>query len=115
MLPNKNKHNICLNFSQLLPDPHHRRYKTSIKWKNLNPTYNEEFHFETRPNELSTQSLYMTVWDKDYGKSNDYLGGLILGGAGSKGRRLKHWLDMIRYPDHRHEYWHNLTEEPLPE
>ncbi|XP_057651599.1 uncharacterized protein LOC130891082 isoform X6 [Diorhabda carinulata] len=98
---------------QLKPDPNHKKHKTSIKWKNLNPVFNEEFAFETRPTELSTQSLYVTVYDKDYGKSNDYLGGLILGGTGSKGLRLKHWMDMIRYPDHRHEQWHNLTEDVL--
>lgn len=98
---------------QLRPDPYHRKHKSSIKWKNLNPVYNEEFAFETRPTELATQSLYITVYDKDYGKSNDYLGGLIIGGTGSKGLRLKQWLDMIRYPDHRHEAWHNLTEDVL--
>lgn len=98
---------------QLRPDPYHRKHKTSIKWKELNPVYNEEFAFETRPTELATQSLYVTVFDKDYGKSNDYLGGLIIGGVGSKGRRLKHWLDMIKYPDHHHECWHNLSEEVL--
>lgn len=105
--------NLFPFYSQLRPDPNHRKYKTSVKWKNLNPVFNEEFAFETRPNELSTQSLYITVWDKDYGKSNDYLGGLILGGIGSKGQRLKHWLDMIKYPDHRHEMWHNLTEDQI--
>ncbi|KAL1489419.1 hypothetical protein ABEB36_014315 [Hypothenemus hampei] len=98
---------------QLKPDPYHRKHKTTVKWKNLNPVYNEEFAFETRPTELYLQSLYITVYDKDYGKSNDYLGGLILGGSGSKGQRLKHWLDMIRYPDHRHDQWHNLTEDVL--
>nr|XP_022906432.1 synaptotagmin-like protein 2 [Onthophagus taurus] len=97
----------------LRPDPHHRKHKTSIKWKELNPIFNEEFAFETRPTELSTQSLHIAVWDKDYGKSNDYLGGLVLGGMGSKGQRLKHWLDMIRYPDHKQERWHHLTEDPI--
>ncbi|KAK4877923.1 hypothetical protein RN001_010429 [Aquatica leii] len=97
----------------LRPDPYHKKHKTTIKWKNLNPNFNEEFAFETRLTELSTQSLFLTVWDKDYGKSNDYLGGLVLGGLGSKGQRLKHWLDMIHYPDHRHESWHNLTEDML--
>ncbi|XP_050311012.1 rabphilin-3A isoform X2 [Anthonomus grandis grandis] len=98
---------------QLKPDPCHKKHKTSVKWKNLNPVFNEEFAFETRPTELYMQSLYITVFDKDYGKSNDYLGGLILGGSGSKGQRLKHWLDMIRYPDHHHDQWHNLTEDIL--
>ncbi|XP_048521995.1 double C2-like domain-containing protein beta [Dendroctonus ponderosae] len=98
---------------QLKPDPHHRKHKTVVKWKDLNPVYNEEFAFETRPTELYLQSLQVTVFDKDYGKSNDYLGGLVLGGSSSKGQRLKHWMDMIRYPDHRHDQWHNLTEDVL--
>lgn len=98
------------NSRHLSPDPHHKKYKTSIKWKTLNPVFNEEFTFETRPNELTTQSLRLTVWDKDYGKSNDYLGGLILGSM-SKGKRLKHWLNVIKFPDHRHEAWHYLTED----
>ncbi|XP_065172910.1 rabphilin-3A [Atheta coriaria] len=94
----------------LRPDPYHRKHKTTTKRKCLNPVYNEEFAFESRPNELATQALHIAVWDKDFGKPNDYLGGLVIGGAGSKGQRLKHWLDMIHYPDHRHELWHNLTE-----
>ncbi|XP_044763277.1 rabphilin-3A isoform X2 [Coccinella septempunctata] len=96
---------------QLRPDPHRKKHKTTVKWKELNPVWNEQFAFETRPTELCTQSLYITVYDKDYGKSNDYLGGLVLGGLGSKGQRLKHWLDMIKYPDHHHKCWHNLSEE----
>ncbi|XP_048482459.1 rabphilin-3A [Plutella xylostella] len=91
------------------PDPYHKKHKTSIKWRNLNPVWNEEFLFETRPTELSRQNLTLTVWDKDYGKANDFLGSLVLG-ASSKGRRLKHWMDCIRFPDHRHEQWHSLTD-----
>jgi hypothetical protein len=45
-----------------------------VKWKNLNPVFNEEFVFETKMTELPKQALEITVWDKDYGKSNDYLG-----------------------------------------
>ncbi|KAL0818326.1 hypothetical protein ABMA28_008808 [Loxostege sticticalis] len=91
------------------PDPYHKKHKTSIKWRNLNPVWNEEFLFETRPTELSRQNLTLTVWDKDYGKPNDFLGSLVLG-ASSKGRRLKHWMDCIKFPDHRHEQWHSLTD-----
>ncbi|KAM3963831.1 rabphilin [Aphomia sociella] len=91
------------------PDPYHKKHKTSIKWRNLNPVWNEEFLFETRPTELSRQNLTLTVWDKDYGKPNDFLGSLILGFS-SKGRRLKHWMDCIKFPDHRHEQWHSLTD-----
>ncbi|XP_013167496.1 PREDICTED: rabphilin-3A [Papilio xuthus] len=91
------------------PDPYHKKHKTSIKWRNLNPVWNEEFLFETRPTELSRQNLTLTFWDKDYGKPNDFLGSLVLG-ASSKGRRLKHWMDCIKFPDHRHEQWHALTD-----
>lgn len=50
---------------QLKPDSH-RKFKTCIKWRNLNPVFNEEFFFEKlRPNELhDKQSLIITVWDK---------------------------------------------------
>lgn len=61
-------------FSRIKPDPSHRKYKTSVKWKNLNPVFNEEFVFDTKMTELPKQALEITVWDKDYGKSNDYLG-----------------------------------------
>ncbi|KAJ9582353.1 hypothetical protein L9F63_003313 [Diploptera punctata] len=97
---------------RLKPDPFHRKFKTAIKWKNLNPVFNEEFVFDTKMTELPKQALEITVWDKDYGKSNDYLGGLQLGWH-SKGERLKHWVDMIKFPDHKHEGWHNLGEDLL--
>ncbi|KAK6620624.1 hypothetical protein RUM43_010916 [Polyplax serrata] len=102
----------------LNPDPNHKKYKTSVKWKNLNPIFNEEFVFETKMTDLPKQTLVLTIWDKDYGKSNDYLadvfvtvfpGGLELGWK-SKGERLKHWIDVIKFPDHKHEGWHRLGE-----
>lgn len=50
--------------SHIKPELHRKKYKTSVKWRTLNPVYNEEFYFETRPNEMDKQSLYITVWDK---------------------------------------------------
>lgn len=41
------------------------------------------------------------------------LGGLMLG-CGSKGARLRHWIDAIKFPDHRHLAWHNLAEMNVP-
>lgn len=49
-------------------------HSTGIKWKTLNPEWNEEFAFETRLTDLTSQILCLSVWDKDFGKSNDYLG-----------------------------------------
>ncbi|XP_011268185.1 rabphilin-3A isoform X1 [Camponotus floridanus] len=86
---------------------------TSIKRKTLNPEWNEEFVFATRLTELMKLTLCLSVWDKDFGKSNDYLGGLMLG-CSSKGARLRHWIDAIKFPDHRHLAWHNLAEMDVP-
>ncbi|KAJ6636318.1 Double C2-like domain-containing protein beta [Pseudolycoriella hygida] len=98
---------------QMRPDSQKKKFKSSIKWRTLNPIFNEEFAFETRPNDLDKQLLLLTVWDKDLGKSNDFLGSLILGGN-SKGRRLKQWKDCIRMPDCFHEQWHCLSGEHIP-
>lgn len=103
----------CTRFflrSQLRPDSNRKKFKTSIKWRNLNPVFNEEFFFETRPNDLDKQTLIITVWDKDIGKSNDFLGSLMLGQS-SKGRRLKQWKDCIILPDQYHEQWHFLSSD----
>lgn len=59
---------------------------------------------------MDKQSLILTVWDKDLGKSNDFLGSLIFG-PNSKGRRLKQWKDCVRLPDCYHEQWHCLSIE----
>lgn len=95
----------------LKPDLHKRKYKSSVKWKSLNPIFNEEFIIETKITELSKQTLVITVWDKDYGKSNDFLGCLELC-CNSKGDRLRQWVDMMKYPDHKHEGAHNLSNKP---
>lgn len=106
---------MSISNSQLKPDSHrNKKHKTSVKWRNLNPVFNEEFYFETRPNELmDKQSLIITVWDKDLGKSNDFLGSLVIGHA-SKGKRLKQWKDCIRLPDCFHDQWHYLSNDPHP-
>ncbi|XP_011304048.1 rabphilin-3A isoform X1 [Fopius arisanus] len=85
-------------------------HTTSVKWKTLNPEWNEEFAFETRLTDLTANALVLTVWDKDFGKSNDYLGGLVLS-CNSKGTRLRHWIDAIKFPDHRHHCSHELVED----
>ncbi|XP_015174553.1 PREDICTED: uncharacterized protein LOC107065408 isoform X1 [Polistes dominula] len=88
-------------------------YSTSVKWKTLSPEWNEEFVFGIRLTDLMKVTLCLSMWDKDFGKSNDYLGGLALG-CNSKGARLRHWIDVIKFPDYRHPAWHNLTEVLMP-
>lgn len=72
------------------PDSHRKKCKTGVKWRTLNPIFQEEFSFETRPSEMDKQTLYISVWDRDLAKSDDFLGSLIIGHT-SKGSRLKQW------------------------
>ena len=65
---------VLVCYRQLRHDPSRRKFKTAIKWRNLNPEFHEEFAFEVKLGELSRRSLILTVWDKDLGKANDYLG-----------------------------------------
>lgn len=39
-----------------------------------------------------------------------YAGGLVLC-CNSKGARLNQWIDTIKFPDHRHQASHELTED----
>ncbi|CAE1269120.1 RPH3A [Acanthosepion pharaonis] len=99
----------------LKPDKNKKsKFKTSVKKKTLNPEYHEEFSYEIKHIDLSKKTLEVTVWDKDIGKSNDFIGGVQLG-CHSKGDRLRHWYDMLRNPDKKIEYWHVLSAEMTPE
>ena len=68
--------------------------------------------FEASLETLKSQNLILTVWDKDFGKCDDYLGGLVIGSS-SKCKRLEHWLGMLDCPNKGIEQWHNLTEHNL--
>ncbi|XP_054313129.1 double C2-like domain-containing protein beta isoform X2 [Pongo pygmaeus] len=86
------------------------KHKTAVKKKTLNPEFNEEFCYEIKHGDLAKKSLEVTVWDYDIGKSNDFIGGVVLG-INAKGERLKHWFDCLKNKDKRIERWHTLTSE----
>jgi len=90
------------------------KYKTQTKKKTLNPEFNEEFTYEIRHNELAKKTLELQVWDKDVGKSNDFIGGVQLG-INAKGERLKHWFDTLKNPNSEYRHWHTLSAELTPE
>ena len=90
------------------------KFKTVVKKKTLNPEYNEEFVYEIKHNELAKKTLEITVWDRDIGKANDFIGGVQLG-INAKGERLKHWFDTLKSTDQKYERWHILSAELIPE
>ncbi|XP_071502025.1 rabphilin-3A-like [Diadema antillarum] len=99
----------------LKPDAGKRtKHKTAVKKRTLNPEFNEEFYYEVKHNELAKKTLEITVWDKDLGKANDYIGGVQLG-INSKGERLRHWFETLKGVDKKYERWHTLSDEIFSE
>jgi hypothetical protein len=90
------------------------KFKTKTIKKSLNPEFNEEFTYDIALQDLAKKTLEVTVWDHDVGKQNDYIGGVQLG-INAKGDRLKHWFDTLKKPNQKHERWHALSAEVLPE
>ncbi|EDO41933.1 predicted protein [Nematostella vectensis] len=92
----------------LKPDPQKKsKRRTNIRKKTLNPEFNEEFVYDIAHHELAKKSLEVTVWDYDVGKSNDFIGGVILN-INAEGSALKHWYDMLKGPNQLHTQWHTL-------
>uniref|UniRef100_A0A1I8H245 C2 domain-containing protein n=1 Tax=Macrostomum lignano TaxID=282301 RepID=A0A1I8H245_9PLAT len=89
-----------------------KKYKTEVKKRTLNPEYNEEFHYILSQQELQEKTLEITVWDKDFGTKNDFMGALVIGNRCS-GERWSHWEVMMKQPYQRHDRWHSLCPELL--
>ena len=60
------------------PSSQHQRFRTAVKWKNLNPEFNEEFIFDVKRNELPKKTLDVRVYDKDVGRTDDFIGKKII-------------------------------------
>uniref|UniRef100_A0A1I8HW69 C2 domain-containing protein n=1 Tax=Macrostomum lignano TaxID=282301 RepID=A0A1I8HW69_9PLAT len=86
------------------------KFKTAVKKKTLNPEFNEDFLFSVSPQELPLKTLEITVWDKDFGAKNDFIGALRLGNKCS-GERWTHWEAAIKMPYQTHTVWHPLGVE----
>lgn len=103
------------------------KFKTSAKKRTLNPEYNavlisivclnltmhanllKEFPIPVAFAELHKKTLSITVWDKDVGTSDDFIGGIKLSNE-VQGERRKHWEDCLKNPNRRFERWHKLQE-----
>jgi len=49
-----------------------------VKWRTLNPEFDEEFYYKVSKDDLSKLALAISVWDRDIGKNNDYIGIILL-------------------------------------
>lgn len=52
----------------------HHRGKTKVKKQTLNPEFNENFEFCVAQCDLHKKVLNVTVWDRDVGKQDDFIG-----------------------------------------
>uniref|UniRef100_A0A1I8IJL3 C2 domain-containing protein n=1 Tax=Macrostomum lignano TaxID=282301 RepID=A0A1I8IJL3_9PLAT len=90
------------------------KFKTAVKKKTLNPSFDEEFIYSVSPQDLLQRTLEVTVWDQDIGTKNDFIGALMLGNKCSASR-WQHWEVLLKQPYQWHERWHSLSAELIPD
>ena len=99
--------------------------KTRVVKNSLSPVWNEEFTYKVSRDELRERVLEVTLWDYDRRGSNDFVGGLRLGGSPSPGGKRKEWMDSVRdeaahweamlaHPGEWAEEWHTLRPSMDP-
>ncbi|ODM95910.1 Protein unc-13 D [Orchesella cincta] len=57
---------VELELKPLTHFPDEKKYSTAVQWKNLNPTFNETFHWNISPNDCLQQAATLVVTVKDY-------------------------------------------------
>merc|ERR1719266_745935 len=77
-----------------------RTHRTTTKWRTREPDFHEQFVYSVPSrsmDDLKKLNLHISVWDKENGRPDEYIGGIIVG-ISAKGARLQHWLDMMKHP-----------------
>ena len=50
------------------------KHQTTVKWKCQSPDFHEQFVYSSSMDHLAKQSLYVTVWDREKGRPDEYIG-----------------------------------------
>ena len=62
------------SLSVLHPVTKTSKHQTTVKWKSQSPDFHEQFVYSSSMNDLAKQSLYVTVWDREKGRPDEYIG-----------------------------------------
>ncbi|CAF3905490.1 unnamed protein product, partial [Rotaria sp. Silwood1] len=100
---------LCLFSSDYLSNK--TNFNVDIKKQIFNTHINQEFIYKNiQLKQLISKTLQITIYNNDFEKKNNFIGGIRLGQSES-GDYLKHWFLMIKCPNQSIDMWHNLTNE----
>ena len=108
------------NFLNLFTDPYVKIYllyqsqkvekkKTSIRMRDLNPTFNESFQFTVPRGKLKDSGLHIVVNDYDKWGKNELIGEIILSSR-SGTQEIKHWNETLYKQNQMVSEWHALKK-----
>ncbi|XP_002160708.2 synaptotagmin-7 [Hydra vulgaris] len=83
--------------------------KTTIKKRDLNPVWNENFEFDVPIDKIREISFVLTVIDFDRILPNESIGQVTIGYR-TAGQSLKHWTDMMNHPRKPIAMWHKIIK-----
>jgi len=75
-------------------------HDTKVVYKNINPKWNETFHFDFDEVENAEASIEFTVWDKDALGSDDFMGEVVFKVKDLPDSPMIAWFDLMRRDEH---------------
>ena len=86
--------------------------QTSTHKKTANPIFEETFNFtiSSKPDDLSSTSISLTIFDHERIRSDDVIGNVILGCMATDVSQYGHWQEVIENPGETIVKWHYLID-----